>query len=100
MKKIKINGVEVTPAKVTFNLICDMEDLGVTLEDWAKKELGLVRAYLAVCLGIGLKEAGELIGAHMVTGGTLVDLNNALWEEVAESDFFASLRKAQETAEK
>lgn len=100
MKTVKINGVDVTPAKVTFNLICDMEDLGVSLEDWAKKELGLVRAYLAASLGVSTKEAGNMIGEHMAKGGSLSELNDALWHEVSESDFFAGLRKARETADK
>jgi hypothetical protein len=100
MKTVKINGVDVTPAKVTFELVCDMEDLGISLEDWSKKELGLLRAYLAASLGVGKKEAGKMIGEHVAKGGLLSELNEAMWHEVAESDFFAGLRMARETAEK
>ena len=71
MKKIAIAGVEFTPAVLDFNVLCVMEECGAPMNEWGKLDMSLLRGYLAACLDISAKQAGELIGAHVVEGGKL-----------------------------
>ena len=36
-KKFKLNGKEVTAREFDYNLICDMEEVGFSLEDFDEK---------------------------------------------------------------
>lgn len=92
MKKIKINGIEFEPAAMTFNTLCVMEECGAPMEAWDKLDMSILRGYLAACLDVSAKAAGDLIGAHFVGGGSLDELSAAFKQAVDESDFFAALR--------
>lgn len=92
MKKITIAGVEFTPAVLDFNVLCVMEECGAPMNEWGKLDMSLLRGYLAACLDISAKQAGELIGAHVVEGGKLDELREAFSTAAEESDFFAALR--------
>lgn len=93
MKKFKINGKNIESKEFNFNLICDMEDLGFSIADIAKKPTSAVRAYLALCMDISLDEAGKEIEEHMINGGTLNSLMSAMSYEMKASDFFQALSK-------
>lgn len=93
MKKFKINGKNVESKEFTFNLICDMEDMGFPIADIAKKPTSAVRAYLAICMDISLDEAGKEIEQHMIGGGSLNPLMTAMSYEMKNSDFFQALTK-------
>lgn len=93
MNKFELNGKMVTAAEFDFNLVADMEDLGVPLQDFSKKGTSATRAYLAICLGCDLKEAGKEINEHFIANGNVDILNNALSDEMEKSDFFRALLK-------
>lgn len=92
MKKIKMGGIEFEPAALTFNTLCVMEECGAPMDAWDKLDMSILRGYLAASLGVGAKAAGELIGAHVVDGGSLDELRAAFNQAAEESDFFAALR--------
>ena len=98
-KKIIINGIEFEPAALTFNTLCVMEECGAPMGEWDKLDLSLLRAYLAASLDVSAKAAGELIGAHVMDGGSMNELRTAFTNAASESDFFAALRN-RATAEK
>ena len=58
MRRIVINGREYTAKPFDFNMICDLEDLGVSIEDIERKPVSIVRAYAGICMGKSAKESG------------------------------------------
>lgn len=91
MKTFKINEKTYTAVPFNFNTVCELEDAGVALQDIAKKPMGFVRGYIAVCAGLSLEEASKEIEAHLMSGGTLDTVSNIIADEVEKSDFFRSL---------
>ena len=43
-----------------FNLICDLEDMGISLDAAAEKTMNLIRAYISFCIGKGKEHGQEL----------------------------------------
>ena len=101
MRTFTINGTEYKAAPFDFNLICDMEDLGFDIEKIAERPRTATRAYLACCAGSNVSFAGKEIEKHMISGGTLDALIDAMNYEMEQSDFFQYMQKAaeEETAE-
>ncbi|MBO5922809.1 MAG: hypothetical protein J6Q48_10550 [Bacteroidaceae bacterium] len=98
MKVFRVNGKEYTTKAFDFNMICDLEDMGVSLEDAKDKPMSMVRAYFAICTGKGKVFAGEEMEKHIVNGGSFEELLNVMGEEMEKSDFFRSLNKTEEPA--
>lgn len=101
MKTFKINGKEYKAKEFDFNLICDLEDMGISLEQAGNKPMSMVRAYFGLCSGKGKEFAGKEMDEHIVNGGNLNDIMNAMSDEMEKSDFFRNLKKTaeQETTE-
>lgn len=93
MKTFELNGVTYTARPFSFNMICDLEDFGISLEDAIKKPTALFRIYIAICTGNTLEEAGNLVEEHVVNGGDIADAMKVMTEALNESDFFRSLNK-------
>lgn len=91
MRTFTINGRIYKAVPFTFNTLANLEDMGVSIEDAQKKPMALIRAYFALCCGGDREYAGEELQAHMIAGGKLNDLSEALAAEMNESDFFQSL---------
>lgn len=97
MKSFTVNGVTYTAKPFTYNVICDLEDMGVSLQDMQNKPMSVVRAYFAVCTGKGAEFAGEQIEAHVIGGGDFTDVLEAMNEEMEKSDFFRALQNRTES---
>lgn len=97
MRTFTVNGKEYNAKDFGFNLVCDLEDMGVSLEEMKKKPLSVVRAYFGMCAGVSKENAGKEMEEHMKKGGKLDDIMDAMAEKMEESDFFRSL---SENAEK
>lgn len=91
MKTFEINGVKYNSRPFSYNLICDLEDMGVSLQDMQNKPMSIPRAYFAVCAGLDQERAGEQIEAHLVGGGELTEIMEIISEEMDKSDFFQAL---------
>lgn len=96
MKKIIVNGKEYVAKEFTFNLVCDLEDMGYDLEKMGAKPMTITRAYFALCAGITEEVAGREIEAHIVSGGDISVISNVMHEQMENSDFFRSLNKGEE----
>lgn len=97
MKTFKINNKIYSPVPFDFNFICDLEDMGLSLEGVGEKPMSMLRAYFAKCTGKGTEFAGKEMEAHMINGGSLKDIMDVMAEEMKKSDFFRSLSQGQET---
>ena len=97
MKTFKVNEKEYVAKAFDFNLICDLEDMGVSLQDAGKKPMVMIRAYFSLCAGKGTDFAGKELEVHMMNGGSFDEIATAMSEEMEKSDFFRNLNKTEET---
>lgn len=96
MKNFAINGKEYKAVPFDFNLVCDMEDMGVSMEQIRDKPISAIRAYFSLCARLNRAAAGKEIEAHIISGGKLDDAMNIMFEEMEDSDFFRALNKTTE----
>lgn len=100
MKKyIKINNKEYEAVELTFNTVCQLEELGVSLTDATAKSMSLIRGYIALCMGSDVEKAGEEMQAHIINGGDFEEIANTLAKAIEDSGFFQAARKASERKE-
>lgn len=95
--RFTVNGVTYTAKPFDFDLICDLEDMGVEIEKIQKMPMSLIRAYFAICAGTEPHIASTWIQEHLKRGGKLDDISEAMAKEMDESDFFRSLNEDTET---
>ena len=91
-----VNGVTYIAKPFTFNFICDLEDFGIDIAKMGERPMTIVRAYLAMCMGSSLEEAGKQMELHIVSGGNFESVMSAMSEEMEKSDFFRALSKTAE----
>lgn len=97
MNTFTVNGTEYKAKPFDFNLVCDLEDMGISLEEAGRKPMSMVRAYFGMCMGKGKEVAGKELEAHIIGGGKLDDIMTAMSDEMEKSDFFRNLNKTAET---
>ena len=88
MKYFTLNGKKVEEKELSFNAVCDFEDMGVDVRALSGKPLSLTRAYIAYAEGITLEEAGKEIEAHILNGGDMDKVMDAISSAFRNSDFF------------
>lgn len=92
----EINGKPYKAHKVDFNLVCNLDDMGIAIDSLGSKQMSTIRAYFAICSGMSLEEAGIEIQEHIINDGTLDELITCFLKEVEESDFFRKLAQNSE----
>lgn len=97
MNTFTVNGTEYKAKPFDFNLVCDLEDMGISLEEAGRKPMSMVRAYFGMCMGKGKDVAGKELERHIVGGGKFDDIMTAMSDEMEKSDFFRNLSKTEET---
>ena len=91
-----VNGRKYIAKEFDFNAVADFDMMGISIEDFGKKNLALARAYLALYNNNNLAWAGNEIQAHVINGGTLTDLFEVFGNSVADSGFFQAVNKSAE----
>lgn len=99
VKIFNVNGKSYKAREFDFNLLCDLEDQGLSLEDIDKKPMSLIRTYLAFCADITKEQAGREIEAHIENGGKFNDVVEAMSDQMSNSGFFRSLQQKDEATE-
>ena len=86
-----INGKELK-LEISFNTICQLEDMGVSLgED--RKTMSMLRGFVAIGLGISPDEAGVEIEKFIEGGGDITELVKVMSDAMENSGFFQALAK-------
>jgi hypothetical protein len=96
MKNFTINSKVYKAKEFDFNLVCDLEDEGISLEVMQDKPMSMMRAYFGICAGIGRKAAGEEMQKHIVSGGSFEEMAEAMSDAMEQSDFFRAANKTTE----
>ena len=96
MKKIIVNGKEYVAKEFTFNLVCDLEDMGYDMETMDKKPMTTIRAYFSLCAGVTEEVAGRELENHIVGGGNFSELSDVMQEQLEKSDFFRNIMQTEE----
>ena len=94
-KTFTINGKTYIAQEFSYNTICDLQDYGIEVDKMGEKGASMTRAFFAIWSGLSIKEAGEEIGKHMIAGGSLEELGDAISASMEESDFFRALTKTE-----
>ena len=90
MRTFTVNEKEYNAKPFDFNMICDFEDMGVSLKAGGTTT---IRGYLALCSGMTLEEAGKELSEQFVKFENFDSINEAMAKEMDESDFFQALVK-------
>lgn len=93
MKKFTINNIEYNYKNISFDIMCQLEDLGTQPGDIFVKPMNFVRAYFAVLADIDLASASKEIETHMTAGNTLSQLLDLINDDLENSDFFQGILK-------
>lgn len=96
VKTFSVNNKEYRAKAFDFNLVCDLEDMGISMNEMNKKQMSTVRAYFSLCAGMSNVQAGKEMEAHVIAGGNFEEITTALNEEMNKSDFFRALNKTAE----
>lgn len=91
-----VNKVSYIAKPFDFDMVCELEDMGVTFERIDKMPMSLIRAYFAICAGVSKEQAALLIQNHMIQGGKIDDITEPMAKEMNDSDFFRALSEKQE----
>lgn len=97
-KTIEINGRRVRFPELDFNAVSDLSENGVDImspKSMAKKPIASARAIVAWVLDMDLEMAGKEIQAHIINGGDLAPIFEALNEQVEDSAFFKALAERE-----
>lgn len=100
MNTFTINGKEYKAQPFDFNMVCELEDMGIALEEIGSKRLSSIRAYFKMCSGLSIKKAGIEIEQQYIKYGELDEISEVMNKEMDASDFFRALieRAKAETA--
>lgn len=93
MNTFVINGKEYKARAFDFNLLCELEDMGIALQEAAGKPMSMVRAYFAACGEMSREAAGKELEAHIAKGESLEAVMKVMSVEMERSDFFHSLTR-------
>ena len=98
-----INGKEYEIPEMDFNTVVELEENGVSLlamNEENPKIATTLRAFVAWIMGTSARQAGVEIQAHLMNGGTLVDLINVLTEALESSGFSNGSRQQSSKVER
>lgn len=96
MKTFTLNGKTYPREELGYNSLCDFEEMGISISDIKDKSMSFIRAYIAMCLNVDPKVAGKEIEAHLMNGGTMKVITDAVNDAVENSGFFRALQKGEE----
>lgn len=99
MRTFLINNKRYVAKEFTFGAVRQLENNGLSLTDIQNKPMTLAAAYLAFCAGININAADEEIQDHVLNGGNLDGIFEAVGDAMNESRFFQALNKKTEKVE-
>lgn len=99
MRTFLINNKRYVAKELTFGAVRQLENNGISLNELGSKPFSLASGYLAFCAGISMNAADEEIEQHVINGGNLDGIFEAVTEAMNDSRFFQALTKKTENTE-
>lgn len=99
MRTFLINNKRYVAKEFTFGAVRQLEGYGLSLTDVQNKPMTLAAAYLAFCANINMDAADNEIQEHVINGGNLDGIFEAVTEAMNDSRFFQALNKKTEKVE-
>lgn len=96
-----LNGKEYKIPEITFDMVCELEDAGISLTDIGKpkkKAMSIVRAFVKLATGLENEQVSDLIEDHLVNGGSFEGIFEEINKALSESRFFQKMAE-RSTAE-
>lgn len=96
-RNVTINKKAYGVKEVTFDAVCELEQLGVSIFDFSNlkgKMFTLSRGCFAFHSGLTLEEASVEIQEHLLNGGELGDFEPFI-EAITQTGFFDQLLKSR-----
>lgn len=88
---MKINGKSYCIPELSFNSICELEAMGVSITSMDKHIMMTVRGFVALAMGGDIAKAGDEIQQHLMNGGSLDEIMPEITKAVNESGFFQAM---------
>lgn len=92
-KTFIVDGQVVKAVDFEFGTVCDMEDMGVSIDGYDKKPMSMVGAYLAICMDIPLEDARKIISKN---GKLVKEISPIMGDAISESGFFRSIQESED----
>lgn len=96
MRTFSINERLIKAKDIDYNMICDFEEAGVSIEQIQAKPMSALRLYISFCMDATSEKAGKEIGEHLMKGGTLEEVFDIFKTAMEESSFFQAINKEKE----
>lgn len=91
-----INNKTYKFPELTFDEMCKLEDMGVSLTDLEQKPMTMIRGFLALAIG-DMGSVGKELEEHIAGGGDFEEILDEITKAVSDSGFFRALTPSQET---
>lgn len=95
-KTFLLNGNTYPIKDIGVNMLCDFEEMDISMADMQKKSMSFIRAYLSSCTGMDVTKTGRELELHLMNGGNLDGIMDAIKTAMEESDFFRAISKGAE----
>lgn len=92
-----INGKTYTVPELDFNAMCELEDMGVVINEMDKKVMTTVRGFLALAMNSDMESAGRELEEYIASGGKMETIVEEMNRAVSESGFFQALSQKAKT---
>lgn len=93
---MKINGKTYKIPEMDFNMICDLEEAGVSILELDEKPISSLRGFLSVIGEMSLEEAGNEIQEHLMKDGSIDEIVTEVMLALVNSGFFQALLSPEE----
>lgn len=90
-----INGKKYEMPELSFDAICELENMGVQLGDMENKPISTIRGFIALAMNCDAQKAGEELQEHLLNGGNINEVLKEVQKAVEKSGFFLALAKVE-----
>lgn len=94
-----LNNRRYEAKEVDFNLICDLSDMGINIMDMSglrDNPLSVIRAYVALCMGVDKQTAGAEVQEHIIGGANFDEILGIITNKMDSSGFFQAISKGED----
>ncbi|MDR0287862.1 MAG: hypothetical protein LBI03_09215 [Clostridiales bacterium] len=90
-----VNGKAYKFPELTFNSMCELEDMGISLTDLEQKPMTVIRGFLALAMG-DIETVGKELESHIANGGNFEEILSEITKAVQNSGFFRAFTSSKD----